>query len=99
MGDLDPGWGLSRVEEKDDGTVDEGRNLEVLSGDGSAPRERAERSPAIERRLRDRWCRTLGSKEVAIALWVRSMAEAANARKPPDLEALGSPLKELTLSG
>lgn len=33
---------------------------------------------------------------VAMALWVRSKAEAANAKKPPGFWSLGSPRAELT---
>lgn len=76
-----------------------GRNLEILSGDGSALWARAGRSPVMESRLKDRWCRTLGSEMVAIALWVRSMAEAANAKKLFGFWLFGSPRTELTPNG
>lgn len=62
-----------------------GRYREILSGEGSEPRDRAVRSPEMERRLRDRLWRMLESDLVAMALCVRSMADAAKEKKPADL--------------
>lgn len=74
---------LSRFEDDADDRLEAGRYLEILSGEGSALRKCAVESPETESRLRDRWWRTVWSEMVAIALCVRSMAEAANAKKPP----------------
>lgn len=78
------GSGLNKFADEDDDTTEAGRYRVGFSGQGSAPRGYAAGSPLIDRRLKERLWRTLGSDIVAIALWVRSMADAAKAKKPPD---------------